>query len=106
MFEEKLIKDIIEKVVFISDPQQIFLFGSRARGDARNNSDYDVLVIKPSKEPRYKRGVDLYKSFASFPAEVEFLVYTPSEVEDWREVPEAFITTAIREGKLLYEKKD
>lgn len=31
------------------------------------------------------------------------VVYTPSEVEEWREVPQAFVTTAIREGRVLYE---
>jgi hypothetical protein len=32
------------------------------------------------------------------------LVYTPQEVEEWSRVRQAFVTTAIREGKVLYEK--
>jgi hypothetical protein len=35
---------------------------------------------------------------------VDVVVYTPEEVEEWRSVPEAFVTTAIREGKVLYER--
>ena len=36
-----------------------------------------------------------------FPAK-DILVYTPAEVEEWADVPNAFITTALREGKVLY----
>ena len=31
------------------------------------------------------------------------MVYTPEEVSEWSNVPEAFVTTALREGKVLYE---
>ena len=48
------------------------LFGSRAPGDA--------VVVFPVK------GV---------------VVWTPAEVEAWHDVPHAFITTALREGRTL-----
>ena len=85
-------------------PDGIILFGSRARGEARADSDFDVLVIKESSEPRYRRSVPLYVALASVPAEVEVLVYTPAEVEEWSQVPHAFVTTALREGTTLYER--
>lgn len=58
------------------------MFGSQARGDARPNSDFDVLVIKESDEPRYRRSVPLYVALADLPVEVEVMVYTPDEVEE------------------------
>ena len=33
------------------------------------------------------------------------MVYTPEETEDWSLVPQAFVTTAIREGKVVFERK-
>lgn len=30
---------------------EVWLFGSRARGDARDNSDYDILAIVPDEAP-------------------------------------------------------
>jgi len=36
---------------------------------------------------------------------MDILVYSPEEVEEWREVRQAFITTAIREGKVFYENQ-
>lgn len=34
----------------------------------------------------------------------DFVVYTPAEVEEWAQVPNAFTTTAVREGKILYAR--
>ena len=38
-------------------PEQIWLFGSRARGDARIDSDYDLFVVVPDDTPREKIGL-------------------------------------------------
>jgi predicted nucleotidyltransferase len=101
---EDLTEVIVARIVETIQPDKIILFGSRARGDARPDSDYDILVIKESHEPRHRRSVPLYVALAGLPAEVEVMVYTPEEVEEWSQVPQAFITTAVREGKALYER--
>jgi len=96
--------EIVERILAISQPERIVLFGSRARGDYRSTSDFDLLIIRYSDKPRYARAGVYYRSLASLPAEVEVLVYTPEEVEEWKNVPEAFLTTALREGVTLYER--
>jgi len=100
-----LVEDIVRRIVDTSQPEKIILFGSRARGDARPNSDFDVLVIKESDEPRYRRDVPLYVALAGFDVPVDVMVYTPEEIREWSEVPLAFITTAVREGKVVYERQ-
>jgi predicted nucleotidyltransferase len=102
---DHLIRDIVRRIVDTAHPDKVILFGSRARGDARPNSDFDVLVIKPSDEPRYRRSIPLYVAVADLPVEVEVMVYTPEEVEEWKEVPQAFVTTAVREGATIYERR-
>ena len=78
-----LIRDIVRRIVETVQPEKVILFGSRARGDARPNSDFDMLVIKQSDEPRYRRSIPLYVALADLPVEVEVMVYTPEEVDEW-----------------------
>lgn len=101
---KKLLSEMVKRIREATNPERIVLFGSRARGTARADSDYDLLVIKESDEPRYKRSAPLYTRLADLPVEVEIVVYTPEEVRDWSQVPQAFVSTALREGKVLYER--
>ena len=103
--DDDLVRDIVRRIVDAAHPEKVILFGSQARGKARPDSDFDVLVIKASDEPRYRRSVPLYVALADLPVEVEVMVYTPEEVEEWSAVPQAFVTTAVREGKTVYERR-
>ena len=102
---DDMVRDIVRRIVDTAHPQKVILFGSQARGDARPGSDFDVLVIKDSDELRHRRSVPLYVALADLPVEVEVMVYTPEEVEEWSEVPQAFVTTAVREGTTVYERR-
>jgi len=100
-----LMDEIVRRIVRKVDPLKVILFGSHARGDARPDSDVDLMVIKDSSEPRYRRAGPIYTLLADLSAEVEVMVYTPEEVRQWAPVEEAFATTALCEGKVLYERE-
>jgi len=105
MSAETLLDEVVARVRRVLRPKKIVLFGSRARGDSRPDSDYDLLVIQESDKPRYRRAGAAYTALADLPVEVEVMVYTPAEADEWRDVPQAFVTTALREGKVLYERE-
>lgn len=44
--DEKIKKEIVKKVLEVTDPLEIILFGSFARGEATQNSDIDLAIIK------------------------------------------------------------
>ena len=101
---DRILGEMVSRIRDTMQPERIVLFGSRARGTARPNSDFDLLVIKESDEPRYRRAAPLYTRLADLPVEVQIMVYTPEEVAEWSGVSQAFISTALREGKVLYER--
>jgi len=48
--DQNLIKDRIKKTIHNKDPKAVaYLFGSRARGDFRPNSDWDLLILVDAK---------------------------------------------------------
>jgi predicted nucleotidyltransferase len=101
---QDLLDQIVARIRDALQPERIILFGSRARGVGRPESDYDLLVIKESELPRYRRAAHVYTILADVPAEVDVIVHTPQEVQDWGEVPEAFVTRTIRTGRIVYER--
>jgi len=102
---DPLLAEVVARIRDAVQPERVILFGSRARDEAHVESDYDFLIIKESDQPRYRRSGPLYTALADLPVEVELVVYTPEEVQEWSAVPEAFVTTALREGLVLYERE-
>ncbi len=103
--DEAVLAEIVQRLVVAVDPDRIILFGSRARGDYRPDSDVDLLLIKPSAEPPHRRVMPAYQAMAGLLVPTEILWRTPEEVEEWSQARNHFIARALREGRVLYERK-
>ncbi len=101
---DELLDEVVHRILSVGAPRKIVLFGSRARGQATPDSDLDLLIIESSDLPRYKRASRYLHALTGVFPEKDVVVWTPDEVEEWVTVPNAFITTALKEGKVLYEK--
>ena len=75
-----------------------------ARKEAHSDSDYDILVVETSDLPRYRRAAKYRRVLTDIEGAKDIVVWTPDEIDDWRNVPNAFITTAVNEGLVLYER--
>ena len=98
-----IVQEMVNRIANRCHPQKIILFGSRARGDARSDSDFDLLIIAPSDEPRWHRTIPLYRLLAGLGVPKDIVWWTPEEVAEWRNVKSHFINAALREGRVLYE---
>ena len=102
--DETLLQRAIDRILAAAKPNRIILFGSAATGAMSPDSDLDLLIIEASDLPRYKRSPRYLRALVGlFPAK-DVVVWTPEEVQEWAAVPHAFITTALREGKILYAR--
>jgi len=102
--EAQSIHEMVRRIVETVRPDKIVLFGSRARGENAPDSDFDILVVAPSSSPRWKRAIPIYRLLAGMGVAKDIVWWTPQEVAEWKGVKSHFITRAMREGKVLYEK--
>jgi predicted nucleotidyltransferase len=101
---EDLLDDVVGRIVAAGHPDRILLFGSRARGDAAADSDLDLLVIEETDVPRRRRAARYREALRGLFPSKDIVVWTAAEADEWSNVPQAFVTTALREGRLLYER--
>ena len=101
---ERMVRAIVEEV----NPEQVILFGSRARGDATAESDFDFIVVEAEPfgegRSRHSEEVRLYRALAGCGASKDILVYCRDDVEYWRDSLNNVLARALREGKVLYER--
>ena len=103
MTNTETLEQITRRIVEGFHPQRLILFGSRARGDERRDSDVDQLIVAPSAEPRWRRAVPVYRALAGLGVPKDIVWWTPEEIAEWRGVKTHFINTVLREGIVLYE---
>ena len=103
---DDLLREIVRRIREAGDPLKIVLFGSHARGDAGGSSDLDLLVVEESDLPGYKRSPKYYRATHGVlrGRDRDIVVWTPREITEWETVANHFITTALREGRVLYER--
>lgn len=85
-------------------PDAIFLFGSRARGTERPDSDFDLMVVTPDSQPLDYLSVR--KPVAGFGVPVDVVPCRYSAFERNRNVPGMLPYEVDHEGKLLDARVD
>jgi predicted nucleotidyltransferase len=95
---------IIEQLVAAFQPERVYAFGSRARGDAGPDSDVDLMVVvTESDEPSYRRAqAARLLLIRQFLIGIDVLVWTHAEFEQRQPNPATLPGTILREGRLLY----
>lgn len=103
--EEPAIARLLSIIVDELRPLQVWLFGSRAEGRARADSDYDILVVLPDDAPAADfddRRVWRLGDRAGVVADI--VPCTRSEFEDEKNLLDTLPRAASLRGRLLYER--
>lgn len=95
---------MVRRLVSRFDPEQIILFGSYATGKAGPNSDADLLVIMDIQGPKRPKTVEMYGALAGVGLAKDIILITPEELELHRNDPWSIVHSAVREGRVLYDR--
>lgn len=98
--------EITNRILKVSDPEMIILFGSYARGDFGTDSDLDLLVVLKGVELPRKESTRLRRSLRGMLVPVDILVATPEQIERHRNNVGLIYHSVLREGKVIYERDE
>src|SRR3989339_486433 len=103
MLNKIVLDQIIDKILQVTTPDKIILFGSQARGDAKNDSDYDILIIKDNIEDQRTTLRKLYRQMIGIEVGVDIILKTSKDVEKSNQMFISATKEALNEGIIIYE---
>ena len=81
------------------------MYGSTLRGNFDIDSDIDMLIVKDTHKRRVDRIKDVLLS-VDYNAPFEPIVYTPNELNYRKKLGDNFILEVLKQGKILYERRN
>lgn len=98
------VEAVIKKIVEISNPLKVILFGSYVRQSTHLNSDLDVIVVTKEdiQHPR-KESVRIRRALKGVSMPMDILVVSGSKFAEMAEIPGLIYMEAVKNGKVVYE---
>jgi predicted nucleotidyltransferase len=101
--DEKLIREIVSRIVSVSQPEKVILFGSAATGQMTPDSDIDLLVVsKEPVDPRKQRSL-LVRSLWGLGYPFDVIVISGQWFEESKNVIGGIAYPANKYGRVIYE---
>jgi len=96
--------EITRRIRQVSDPDKIILFGSYARGEAGQQSDLDLMVIKDGLVSVPAETKKIYRALANFTVPIDVVVVSTANFEEYGKLVGTVLYPALKEGIILYER--
>ena len=100
--DQSILNEIVQRIVEMTNPEKIILFGSAARGEMGPNSDIDLLVIKRGNIHRRQLAQHIHKGLYGVGEAVDIVVATPEDVDRHGKSFGLVLCSALEEGKVIY----
>jgi predicted nucleotidyltransferase len=101
--DEKLTHEIVRRVLSVSKPERIILFGSAATGQMTRDSDIDLLIVEPSPSEIRRESVVIGNALRGLGFPFDVIVIGTERFEETKEIFGGIAYPADKYGKVIYE---
>lgn len=104
MIDHDSIQALTEKIVAEFSPEKVVLFGSRAYGTSRDDSDIDLLVILDFEGSPFRKALAILNRL-DLHLPIDLIARHPEETARRYAQGDPLIREALDHGKILYERR-
>ena len=101
--DDTLIEEIIRRILSVTRPDRIILFGSATTGEMTRDSDIDLLIVEPDPGDRRKESVRLDGTLSGLGYAFDVIVISTDWFEASKNVIGGIAYPANKYGKVIYE---
>ncbi len=101
--DEKLLSEVVQRILKVVRPEQIILFGSGAEDTMTHDSDIDLLVIERGFRNEREEGIRLRSALTDLDVSVDIFAMAPERFEETKHVIGGLAYPANKYGKVIYE---
>jgi uncharacterized protein len=102
VIDQELIQEVTRRIVDAFHPEKVILFGSHARGDAKPDSDLDLIVVMPTNVPYWLRPALIERALPARTWGLDVVVLTPMEYDLAARTPGHLVALTKNEASTLY----
>lgn len=103
MHADALLDDIVRRILSVQPRARIVLFGSRATGQGRPDSDVDLVVVLPRLPPDEPRSAGIRAALRGVGVGLDLIVLTPQEWATMRHMRNSVVREAAETGLVLHD---
>jgi len=99
---DDIITAIITRILAVTNPIRIILFGSAARGEMTEHSDLDIMVVVSEGVHRREAAQRIYRNMFGLGMAKDIVVVTEQELERNKDNWSLVYYSALRQGQEIY----
>lgn len=103
--KDQALETLAARIVQVCDPEEVFLYGSRAKGGSTPASDLDLLVVVRPGVRTAPLATELREVLDAFPLRIDLKVVTSDELERQSGEPYGFMRAIRSSGRTLYRRQ-
>ena len=101
--DDSLTAEIVRRILAVSKPDKIILFGSAATGQMTRDSDIDLLLVAPAEANTVEERVRIRRAIGNLGFPFDICMMAPDWFEASKNIVGGLAYPANKYGRVIYE---